>query len=39
MAEKFQGKVIWDGNVEVFELSEHPKAKRVYAWHPRSLAR
>lgn len=30
--ETFQGKTIWDGIVEVFELSGHPKATRLYAW-------
>jgi hypothetical protein len=30
--EMFQGKVAWEGNVEVFELIGHPKAKRGYAW-------
>lgn len=30
--ETFQGKTVWDGVVEVFELIGHPKAPRVYAW-------
>jgi hypothetical protein len=30
--EKFHGKTIWDGVVEVFDLVGHPKATRVYAW-------
>jgi hypothetical protein len=30
--EVFQGKTIWDGVVEVFDLIGHSKAKRVYAW-------
>lgn len=30
--ETFQGKTVWDGIVEVFELKGHPKAARVYAW-------
>src|SRR5438876_1807841 len=30
--ESFQGKTVWEGIVEVFELIGHPKAKRVYAW-------
>ena len=41
--ETFQGKTVWEGVVEVFELIGHPKAPRVYAWahdtdnpeHPR----
>jgi hypothetical protein len=30
--ETFQGKTVWEGIVEVFELHGHPKAPRVYAW-------
>jgi hypothetical protein len=30
--ETFQGKTVWDGVVEVFELRGHPKAPKVYAW-------
>jgi len=30
--ETFQGKTVWNGLVEVFELIGHPKASRVYAW-------
>ena len=30
--EVFQGKTIWQGDVEVFDLRSHPKAKRCYAW-------
>jgi len=30
--ETFQGKTVWEGIVEVFELIGHPKAPRVYAW-------
>lgn len=30
--EVFQGKVAWEGVVEVFALSTHPKAKHCYAW-------
>lgn len=30
--EVFQGKTLWDGEVEVFDLTGHPKAKRVYGW-------
>ena len=33
--EMFQGKTVWDGVVEVFDLVGHPKAKRAYGWsHP-----
>jgi hypothetical protein len=30
--EIFQGKTVWDGEVEVFDLTGHAKAKRCYAW-------
>jgi hypothetical protein len=30
--ETFQGKTVWKGDVEVFDLTDHPKAKRAYAW-------
>jgi len=30
--EGFQGQIVWDGVVEVFDLSGHPKANRIYAW-------
>jgi hypothetical protein len=33
--EVFRGKTIWKGDVEVFDLTGHPKAKRAYGWsHP-----
>jgi hypothetical protein len=31
----FRDQVIWDGFVEVFSLSGHPKAKIAYAWIER----
>jgi len=35
VSEVFQGKTIWQGEVEVFDLHNHPKAKRAYGWsHP-----
>jgi hypothetical protein len=41
--ETFEGKTVWDGVVEVFDLKGHPKTDKVYAWshetddpkHPR----
>ena len=30
--EVFQGKTVWEGIVEVFDLLGHPTAFRVYAW-------
>lgn len=30
--ETFQGQTVWAGEVEVFDLVRHPKAKRCYAW-------
>jgi hypothetical protein len=33
--ETFQGQTIWEGEIELFELRNHPKAKRCYAWSNR----
>jgi hypothetical protein len=33
--EIFQGKTVWQGEVEVFDLHNQPKAKRAYAWSHR----
>lgn len=30
--ELFRGEVAWDGVVETFEITGHPKAKRCHAW-------
>jgi hypothetical protein len=30
--EQFRGQTVWDGVVEVFNLTGHPQAKRCYAW-------
>ena len=30
--ETFEGKTIWEGIVEVFELHGHPRAPKAYAW-------
>jgi len=30
--EVFNGQTVWQGEVEVFDLTGHPKAKRCYAW-------
>jgi len=30
--ETFQGRTVWEGIVEVFDLEAHPTAHRVYAW-------
>src|SRR5437660_11750540 len=32
VTETFQGKTVWEGIVEVFDLHGHPKATRAYAW-------
>jgi len=32
LKESFQGKTVWEGIVEVFELHGYPKAEKVYAW-------
>jgi hypothetical protein len=30
--EQHQGETVWEGDVLVFELLDHPTAKRCYAW-------
>jgi hypothetical protein len=30
--EMFKGETVWEGIVEVFDLHDHPKANRAYAW-------
>lgn len=30
--EAFQGQTVWEGIVEVFDLHNHPKANKAYAW-------
>jgi len=30
--ETFQGRAVWEGVVEVFDLIGHPNAHRLYAW-------
>jgi hypothetical protein len=30
--EDFQGQTLWNGEVESFELTGHPKATRCYGW-------
>jgi hypothetical protein len=30
--ETFQGRTVWEGIVEVFDLRGHPKTTRLYAW-------
>jgi len=32
VSETFQGLVVWEGFVSVFELSGHPTVKVAYAW-------
>jgi len=33
--EVFRGQTVWQGKVEVFDLTGHPKAKRCYGWSHR----
>lgn len=33
--EVFRGETVWQGDVEVFDLYNHQKAKRAYAWSHR----
>ena len=30
--ETHQGQTVWEGQVEVFDLHDHPQTSRVYAW-------
>lgn len=30
--ETFEGAVVWEGEVQVFDLEGHPEANRCYAW-------
>jgi hypothetical protein len=30
--ETFDGKIVWEGVVHVFQIHGHPKAKKAYAW-------
>jgi hypothetical protein len=32
VVEEFQGETVWQGDVEVFEITGHAKAKRGYGW-------
>jgi hypothetical protein len=32
VVEEFQGKTIWQGDVEVFDIRGHPNATRGYGW-------
>ncbi len=32
VTETFRGEVAWQGQVEVFDLIDHPAAERAYAW-------
>jgi hypothetical protein len=32
LVERFQGNVIWQGDIEVFDLTGHPQATRCFAW-------
>ncbi len=32
VTETFRGKIVWHGDVEVFDLINHPKAQHCYAW-------
>ena len=32
VTETFEGQTVWDGDVQVFTLRDHPGAQRAYAW-------
>jgi len=33
--EKFEGKTVWEGIVQVFDMQGNPNASRCYAWSHR----
>jgi len=33
--EVYNGKTVWKGDVEVFKIEKHPRAKKCYAWEHR----
>src|ERR1043165_1824400 len=32
VVEEFQGEIVWQGEVEVFDIRGHPKAAQCYGW-------
>ena len=30
--EESRGETVWDGEIQVFELADHPETDRCYAW-------
>jgi hypothetical protein len=32
VVDRHQGKTVWDGEVQVFAVTGHPKVTRAYAW-------
>jgi hypothetical protein len=34
--EVFRGQTVWQGDVEIFDLADHPTAKRAYAWSEKT---
>ncbi|MDB4223819.1 hypothetical protein N9850_08600 [Granulosicoccus sp.] len=30
--ERHKGEIVWEGDVEIFELKDHPDAKIAYGW-------
>jgi hypothetical protein len=34
--EQYEGEDVWGGVVEVFNLQDHPKAKRAYGWQRKA---
>ena len=37
VTETFQGRTVWHGVVEVFDLVGHPSATRLYAWSQQTV--
>jgi hypothetical protein len=32
LTEQFEGKILWQGEVETFDVAGHPTARRCFAW-------
>lgn len=37
--EVHEGLLVWEGDIEVFQLEKHPKAKKAYAWRSPRITR
>jgi hypothetical protein len=35
LTDQFEGKILWQGEVETFDVAGHPTARRCFAWHTK----